>query len=71
MLPISEVQNITSIPVFSMIIRLNLIQSKVPAGLASLIAIGLPWMLSIPFYTGRGFETISEVAGLALRCPNC
>jgi hypothetical protein len=58
-------QNFTSIPVFSILIRYNLIQSGVPSTIAFTIAIVLPWVLSILFYTGKGFETISEYGGLA------
>jgi len=57
-------QNFTSIPVFSIMIRYNLLQSGLSAGMATLIAVGLPWVLSVPFYTGRGFDTISEYGGL-------
>merc|ERR1712061_683971 len=52
-------QNFTSIPVFSILIRYNLIQSGFPSGLASMIAVGMPWILSVPFYTGTGFDTIA------------
>merc|ERR1712113_372742 len=57
-------QNFTSIPVFSILIRYNLMQSGVTPAIATFIAVGLPWLLSVPFYTGRGFETISEYGGL-------
>lgn len=58
-------QNFTSIPVFSILIRYNLIQSGLDNLYASLIAVVLPWVLSIAFYTGSGFDTISEIGGLA------
>eukprot|EP00928_Gymnodinium_smaydae_P048719 TRINITY_DN3261_c0_g1_i1.p1 TRINITY_DN3261_c0_g1~~TRINITY_DN3261_c0_g1_i1.p1 ORF type:complete len:603 (-),score=104.63 TRINITY_DN3261_c0_g1_i1:190-1827(-) len=58
-------QNFTSIPVSAIMIRDNLIQSGVSGGVATFIAVGLPWILCIPCYTGSGFDTISEVGGLA------
>jgi len=57
-------QNFTSIPVFSILIRSNLVQSGLQPGQATLIAVGLPWLLCIPFYTGRGFAIVSEYGGL-------
>lgn len=57
-------QNFTSIPVFSILIRYNLLQSGIDPTLAVLIAVGMPWIMSVPFYTGSGFDTISEVGGL-------
>merc|ERR1719433_83962 len=57
-------QNFTSIPVFSILIRYNLLQSGLPAATATLIAVALPWALSVPFYTGSGFDTIAEYGGL-------
>merc|ERR1712217_79118 len=57
-------QNFTSIPVFSILIRYNLLQSGLTPAIATFIAVGLPWILSVPFYTGRRFETISEYGGL-------
>jgi len=58
-------QNFTSIPVFSILIRYNLVQSGLSSGVATFIAVVVPWILSIAFYTGSGFDTISEVGGLA------
>jgi len=58
-------QNFTSIPVFSIMIRYNLMQSGVSSANAILTAVALPWVLSIAMYTGSGFDTISEVGGLA------
>eukprot|EP00929_Paragymnodinium_shiwhaense_P009433 TRINITY_DN113605_c0_g1_i1.p1 TRINITY_DN113605_c0_g1~~TRINITY_DN113605_c0_g1_i1.p1 ORF type:complete len:475 (+),score=63.00 TRINITY_DN113605_c0_g1_i1:100-1524(+) len=57
-------QNFTSIPVFSILIRYNLLQDGLSHGLATFIAVGLPWALSVPFYTGKGFAYISEVGGM-------
>lgn len=58
-------QNFTSIPVFSILIRYNLVQSGLSSGMATFIAVVVPWILSIAFYTGSGFDTISEIGGLA------
>eukprot|EP00927_Polykrikos_kofoidii_P040490 TRINITY_DN34601_c0_g1_i1.p1 TRINITY_DN34601_c0_g1~~TRINITY_DN34601_c0_g1_i1.p1 ORF type:complete len:777 (+),score=136.41 TRINITY_DN34601_c0_g1_i1:86-2416(+) len=58
-------QNVTSIPVLAILIRYNLIQGGLPRDSATIVAVVLPWVMSVPFYTGRGFDTISEVGGLA------
>ena len=58
-------QNVTSIPVLAILIRCNLIQGGLSSSIATFIAVGLPWLVSIPFYTGSGFDTIAEVGGLA------
>ncbi|CAK9002642.1 unnamed protein product [Durusdinium trenchii] len=58
-------QNVTSIPVLAILIRCNLIQGGLPPAAATFIAVALPWLMSIPFYTGSGFDTIAEVGGLA------
>ncbi|CAL1134958.1 unnamed protein product [Cladocopium goreaui] len=58
-------QNVTSIPVLAILIRCNLIQGGVPSSAATFIAVALPWLMSIPFYTGSGFDTIAELGGLA------
>jgi len=58
-------QNFTSIPVFSILIRYNLVQSGLSDGMATFIAVVMPWILSIAFYTGSGFNSISEIGGLA------
>mmetsp|Transcript_85333 Transcript_85333/g.151193 ORF Transcript_85333/g.151193 Transcript_85333/m.151193 type:complete len:437 (-) Transcript_85333:107-1417(-) len=57
-------QNFTSIPVFSVLIRYNLNQAGWSARVSTVMAVGMPWVLSIPFYTGKGFENLSEVGGL-------
>merc|ERR1712151_285176 len=58
-------QNLTSIPVFSIMMRYNLIQSGYFGWFwATMIAVVLPWALSVPFYTGKGFNDISDLGGL-------
>lgn len=57
--PIANV--LTSIPVFSIIIRYNLLQLegiKVPVWLANLIAVVLPWFIVLPFYPGNTLDSI-------------
>jgi len=58
-------QNFTSIPVFAVLVRYNLIQDGVPYLLATFIAVMFPWIMSVFFYTGKGFARISETGGLA------
>jgi hypothetical protein len=49
----------TTIPVFSIIVRYNLLQNKVfPKGLSNFIAVVLPWLVVIPFLTGNGLNAI-------------
>jgi len=59
------VQNITTIPVLSIMVRYNLVQSGVPFVPATLLAVVMPWLLSVLFYTGKGFAQIASVGGLA------
>jgi len=49
----------TTIPVFSIIVRYNLLQNKVfSKALANFIAVILPWLVVIPFLTGGGLNII-------------
>jgi len=49
----------TTIPVFSIIVRYNLLQNKVfPKGISNFIAVVLPWIVVIPFLTGSGLNAI-------------
>lgn len=58
-------QNFTSIPVFSIILRYNFMQlGWLGPRAAANVAFALPWVLSIFFYTGHGFEMISNWGGL-------
>jgi amino acid permease len=58
-------QNFTSIPVFSIILRYNFLQlGWMGPRAATCVAFALPWVLSIFFYTGHGFEMVSNWGGL-------
>jgi len=49
----------TTIPVFSIIVRYNLIQSRVfHKGVANFIAVVLPWIVAIPLLTGAGLNSV-------------
>jgi len=49
----------TTIPVFSIIVRYNLLQNKIfPKGLSNFIAVVLPWIVVLPFLTGNGLNSI-------------
>lgn len=49
----------TTIPVFSIIVRYNLLQNRVfPKGISNFIAVVLPWLVCIPFLTGAGLNAI-------------
>jgi len=58
-------QNVTSIPVYSIMMRYNLLQSgSFSTFSATLVSVILPWVMSVPFYTGKGFQNISDFGGL-------
>jgi hypothetical protein len=51
--PISVVA--TSIPIYSIIVRYNLLENKIcNKPVANFIGVILPWLVTIPFYTGQG-----------------
>ena len=59
------VVNLTSIPIFSIVIKYNFLSNQVVSKpVASFIAVVLPWLLTIPFYTGAGFNTIVTWTGV-------
>lgn len=58
-------QNFTSIPVFAIILRYNVMRlTSCGVRTATVIAFGVPWLLSVLFYTGKGFQNIAEFGGL-------
>lgn len=61
----SLANNVTTIPVFSIMVRYTLIEHKLirKPWLANLVAIALPWLLVIPFSTGSGFELVIDFGG--------
>jgi len=55
----------SSIPVYSIIVRYNLMQNNLlPKIIANAIAVVLPWAIALPFMTGDGLNQISEWASL-------
>mmetsp|Transcript_565 Transcript_565/g.1777 ORF Transcript_565/g.1777 Transcript_565/m.1777 type:complete len:479 (-) Transcript_565:15-1451(-) len=57
-------QNFTSIPVFSIVIKYNLTRlGWLRPRAAAVTAFLVPWALSIPLYTGKGFESIAVIGG--------
>jgi len=48
----------TTIPVFCIVVRYNLLQSNVPKIWANFFAVVLPWLVAIPFLTGDGLNYI-------------
>ncbi|EFA76388.1 hypothetical protein PPL_10153 [Heterostelium album PN500] len=51
----------SSIPVFSIVVRYNLMQNNLmPKKLALFFSVILPWLVVIPFMTGNGLNLISE-----------
>ena len=61
----SLANNVTTIPVFSIMVRYTLIEHKVirKPWLANVVAIALPWLLVIPFSTGAGFDLVIDFGG--------
>lgn len=60
------VQNLTSIPVFAIFIKYNLMRlTHLGPFASSLLAFASPLVLSVPFYTGRGFEHVANFGGMA------
>lgn len=48
----------TTIPVFSIVVRYNLLQSEIHKGWANFLAVVLPWIVVIPFLTGNGLNDV-------------
>ena len=57
--------NLTSIPVFSIMQRYNLLESGVCGRrMAVFIAVVLPWLVAIPLYTGSGYQLLVTWSGI-------
>eukprot|EP01132_Coremiostelium_polycephalum_P003307 gene3307-4142_t len=55
----------SSIPVYSIIVRYNLMQNDLlPKWIANMVAVVLPWIIVIPFMTGDGLNKISNWSSL-------
>eukprot|EP01133_Synstelium_polycarpum_P003934 gene3934-4555_t len=55
----------SSIPVFSIIVRYNLMQNDLlPKWSANLVAVVLPWLIVIPFMTGDGLNQITTYSSI-------
>ncbi len=53
------VVNLTSIPVFAIMQRYNLLEAQVCGPkMANFLGVILPWIICIPFYTGTGFSNV-------------
>jgi len=61
--PISVVA--TSIPIYSIIVRYNLLENKIcNKPMANFIGVILPWLVTIPFYTGQGLNNVINWSSL-------
>ena len=60
------IQNITSIPVFCIIIRYNLQNSGLSKYVSNFISIIVPWLLAVPLFTGSGFTNLCDFTGIIL-----
>jgi hypothetical protein len=57
--PIANI--LTSIPVFSIIVRYNLLSLKgvkIPVWIANFLAVVLPWIVTLPFYVGDSLDLV-------------
>jgi len=61
----SLANNVTTVPVFSIMIRYTLMEHKIirKPWIGNILAIAVPWMLIVPFSTGSGFQNIIEFGG--------
>ena len=61
----SLANNVTTVPVFSIMIRYTLLEHKIlrKPWVANILAIAVPWLLVIPFSTGSGFQNIIDFGG--------
>lgn len=61
----SLANNVTTVPVFSIMIRYTLIEHKIirKPWIANILAIAVPWLLVIFFSTGSGFNTVIDFGG--------
>jgi len=61
--PISVVA--TSIPIYSIIVRYNLLENKIcNKPMANFLGVILPWLITIPFYTGQGLQDVINWSSL-------
>eukprot|EP00484_Ammonia_sp_Unknown_P025057 CAMPEP_0197043644 /NCGR_PEP_ID=MMETSP1384-20130603/19864_1 /TAXON_ID=29189 /ORGANISM="Ammonia sp." /LENGTH=332 /DNA_ID=CAMNT_0042474973 /DNA_START=25 /DNA_END=1020 /DNA_ORIENTATION=+ len=60
------IQNITSIPVFCIIIRYNLQNSGLSKYVSNFLSIIVPWLLAVPLFTGSGFTNLCDFTGIVL-----
>jgi hypothetical protein len=59
--------NLTSIPVFSIMQRYNLVESGICGHrMALFIAVCVPWAVAIPLYTGKGYEMLVTWSGILI-----
>lgn len=59
------VVNLTSIPVFAIMQRYNLLEARVCGPkMANFLGVVLPWLVCIPFYTGSGFSEVVNWGGI-------
>jgi len=55
----------TSIPIYSIIVRYNLLENKIcNKPMANFIGVILPWLVCIPFYTGKGLQEVINWSSL-------
>jgi hypothetical protein len=60
---------VTSIPVFAIIVRYNIVNTGIlPLWAANVVAVALPWALSLFFYAGNQLTQVGEPMGRGLVC---
>jgi hypothetical protein len=59
---------LTSVPVYSIIVKYNLIENKICGKvMAFFISVIVPWLIAVPFYTGSGLIQVINWASLFLQ----
>lgn len=58
--------NLSSIPVFSILIKYNLVQSGIcRSKTATLLSVSVPWVAAVLLYVGEGFKSVVNLTGSA------
>ena len=60
------IQNVTSIPIFSIVIRYNLLDAGFSKWTANFWSVIFPWTVALPLFNGNGFNDLCNWAGVVL-----
>ena len=59
-------QNITSIPIYSILMKYDLLDVGFKKPFSNFISVLFPWLVCIPLYTGAGFNDLCNWGGVIL-----